>query len=37
MCGNGIKEDGEDCDSNGQDTPCCDAKTCKFKPGAKCE
>ncbi|CAO3599534.1 unnamed protein product [Absidia cylindrospora] len=37
MCGNGIKEDGEDCDSNGQDTPCCDAKTCKFKSGAKCD
>ncbi|KAI8335012.1 Metallo-peptidase family M12-domain-containing protein [Chlamydoabsidia padenii] len=37
MCGNGIKEDGEDCDSNGKDTPCCDAKTCKFKPGAKCD
>ncbi|KAI8099578.1 Metallo-peptidase family M12-domain-containing protein [Halteromyces radiatus] len=37
MCGNGIKEDGEDCDPNGQDTPCCDAKTCKFKPGAKCD
>ncbi|CAO3591310.1 unnamed protein product [Absidia cylindrospora] len=37
MCGNGIKEDGEDCDSNGKDTDCCDAKTCKFKPGAKCD
>jgi hypothetical protein len=37
MCGNGIKEDGEDCDPNGKDTDCCDAKTCKFKPGAKCE
>ncbi|GAA6046913.1 hypothetical protein JCM3770_003427 [Rhodotorula araucariae] len=37
-CGNGIKEEGEDCDP-GSDTedPCCDARTCKFAPGAVCD
>ncbi|KAI8377741.1 Metallo-peptidase family M12-domain-containing protein [Radiomyces spectabilis] len=37
MCGNGIKEDGEDCDTQGRDTDCCDGKTCKYKPNAKCD
>ena len=41
QCGNGIVEDGEDCDCGGeegcQDDPCCDAKSCKFKPGAVCD
>lgn len=37
QCGNGIKEPGEDCDTAGQDTSCCDAKTCKFKQNAVCE
>ncbi|PVU95162.1 hypothetical protein BB561_001982 [Smittium simulii] len=40
MCGNGIVEDGEDCDCGSEDVcandKCCDAKTCKFKSGAKC-
>ncbi|KAG0169355.1 hypothetical protein DFQ30_003702 [Apophysomyces sp. BC1015] len=37
MCGNGILEDGEDCDVGDNDTQCCQAKSCKFKPGAVCE
>ncbi|KAI8059505.1 Metallo-peptidase family M12-domain-containing protein [Gongronella butleri] len=37
MCGNGIKENGEDCDVGQNSTACCDATTCKFKPGARCE
>ncbi|KAG1057461.1 hypothetical protein G6F43_000711 [Rhizopus delemar] len=37
MCGNGIKEDGEDCDTGGQSSNCCDPKTCKFKSGAVCD
>ncbi|KAF7728028.1 hypothetical protein EC973_006793 [Apophysomyces ossiformis] len=37
MCGNGIKEDGEDCDVGETDSQCCDAKSCKFKAGAVCE
>ncbi|KZV79815.1 hypothetical protein EXIGLDRAFT_448707 [Exidia glandulosa HHB12029] len=38
MCGNGIVEDGEDCDP-GQDSSsnCCDAATCKFKGDAQCD
>ena len=36
-CGNGVKEEGEECDTAGEDTPCCDAKTCKFKSNAVCE
>jgi hypothetical protein len=37
VCGNGIREPGEECDTDGQDSNCCDAKTCKFKPQAVCE
>ena len=37
MCGNGIKEDGEDCDPGGNNSTCCDASTCKFINNAKCE
>ncbi|KAG0749288.1 hypothetical protein G6F57_003352 [Rhizopus arrhizus] len=37
MCGNGIKEAGEDCDPGGQESNCCDATTCKFRSGAVCD
>jgi hypothetical protein len=38
MCGNGIVEQGEDCDpGQGTQSDCCDAQTCKFKPGAVCD
>ncbi|KAI9278850.1 Metallo-peptidase family M12-domain-containing protein [Phascolomyces articulosus] len=37
MCGNGIKEEGEDCDPGGQPSSCCDATTCKFVNGATCD
>ncbi|KAI7853791.1 Metallo-peptidase family M12-domain-containing protein [Circinella umbellata] len=37
MCGNGIKEDGEDCDPGGNNSTCCDASTCKFINNAKCD
>lgn len=40
MCGNGIVENGEDCDcgldEECQNDPCCDAQTCRFKDGAVC-
>ena len=36
-CGNGIKEEGEECDTGGVDTDCCNASTCKLKPQAVCE
>ncbi|KAI1304851.1 hypothetical protein EDD11_005053 [Mortierella claussenii] len=41
ICGNGLKEPGEDCDCGsaedcGKD-PCCDGTTCKFKAGAVCD
>lgn len=38
MCGNGIVEDGEDCDpGTGVNSNCCDSSTCKFKNGAVCD
>ncbi|KAK7688106.1 hypothetical protein QCA50_008476 [Cerrena zonata] len=38
MCGNGIVEDGEDCDpGQGSNSTCCDVSTCKFKSGAVCD
>jgi hypothetical protein len=38
MCGNGIVEQGEDCDPGvGVTSPCCDSSTCKFTPGAVCD
>lgn len=38
MCGNGIVEDGEDCDPGiNSNSSCCDASTCKFKNGAVCD
>ncbi|KAI8141972.1 Metallo-peptidase family M12-domain-containing protein [Fennellomyces sp. T-0311] len=37
MCGNGIKEDGEDCDPGGNNSTCCNAETCKFINNAKCD
>ncbi|KAL4808382.1 Metallo-peptidase family M12-domain-containing protein [Aspergillus unguis] len=41
QCGNGIVEEGEDCDCGGSDScgdnSCCDASTCKFKDNAVCD
>lgn len=41
QCGNGIVEDGEDCDCGGEDgcagNPCCNPTTCKFNTGAVCD
>jgi hypothetical protein len=40
-CGNGIVEDGEECDCGGTDgcggNTCCDPKTCKFNTGSVCD
>ncbi|KAG5366917.1 Disintegrin and metalloproteinase domain-containing protein B [Yarrowia sp. B02] len=40
-CGNGIVEEGEDCDCGGEEgcrgNTCCDPRTCKFRPGAVCD
>ncbi|KAG8989704.1 hypothetical protein FRB94_011321 [Tulasnella sp. JGI-2019a] len=38
MCGNGIVEEGEDCDpGQGVTSSCCDSATCKFTSGALCD
>lgn len=38
MCGNGIVEDGEDCDPGlGATSSCCDPSTCKFRNNAVCD
>ena len=41
QCGNGIVEEGEDCDCGGTDgckgDTCCDPTTCKFANGAVCD
>lgn len=37
VCGNGIKEPGEECDAGGKDSACCDPKTCKLIGSAVCE
>ncbi|KAG0329085.1 hypothetical protein BGZ99_003469 [Dissophora globulifera] len=41
ICGNGLKETGEECDCGSADDcakdPCCDGTTCKLKTGAVCD
>ncbi|KAF9353917.1 hypothetical protein BGX26_008339, partial [Mortierella sp. AD094] len=41
ICGNGIKETGEECDCGSPEDcakdPCCDGTTCKLKAGAVCD
>ncbi|KAI9747917.1 MAG: Fructose-bisphosphate aldolase 1, partial [Chaenotheca gracillima] len=41
QCGNGIVEDGEDCDCGGEEScqgnSCCNPKTCKFQNNAVCD
>lgn len=41
QCGNGIVEEGEDCDCGGADgcagNSCCNPETCKFNTGAVCD
>ncbi|KAH8101428.1 Metallo-peptidase family M12-domain-containing protein [Cristinia sonorae] len=38
MCGNGIVEEGEECDpGSGAESSCCDATTCKLRAGAVCD
>ncbi|KAI5282041.1 hypothetical protein KEM54_003010, partial [Ascosphaera aggregata] len=41
QCGNGVVEDGEDCDCGGEancgGNKCCDPKTCKFTEGSVCD
>lgn len=38
MCGNGIVEEGEECDpGQGVNSSCCDSSTCKLTPGSQCD
>lgn len=38
MCGNGIVEQGEDCDpGSGRNSTCCDSATCKFTANSVCD
>ncbi|CAO3624212.1 unnamed protein product [Cunninghamella echinulata] len=37
MCGNGIVEQGEDCDPGDKSSSCCDPNTCKFVNNAVCD
>lgn len=41
ICGNGLKESGEECDCGSAEDcandPCCDGTTCKLKKGAVCD
>lgn len=41
QCGNGIVEDGEDCDCGGEEScsenPCCHPSTCRFRDNAVCD
>jgi len=38
MCGDGIVEDGEECDPGlGVILTCCNSSTCKLRPGAMCD
>ncbi|KAJ6260271.1 p45K [Drechslerella dactyloides] len=38
VCGNGIVEEGEECDSgSGVQSSCCDPQTCRFRSGAVCD
>jgi len=38
QCGNGIVEEGEDCDpGSGVNSTCCNSQTCKFNAGALCD
>lgn len=38
MCGNGVVEEGEECDpGKGSNSTCCDINTCKFTSGAVCD
>ena len=36
VCGNGVQEAGEECDSGGKSDACCDPSTCKLKVNAVC-
>ncbi|KAH8917363.1 Disintegrin-domain-containing protein [Atractiella rhizophila] len=37
QCGNGIVEPGEDCDTGGVDSPCCNSSTCRFTSSSVCD